>query len=49
MFAAGSEELEEILEKCDEFILSFAIGQEEGEEDGEVARPDYQLAGKVFC
>lgn len=48
MLAAGGEELEEILEEGDELVLAFAIGEEEGEEDGEIAGADDQLTSEVF-
>ena len=49
VFAAGGEELEEILEERDELVLALAVGEEEGEEDGEVARADHYLPGDIFC
>lgn len=49
MLAAGREELEEILEESDELVLAFAIGEEEREEDGEIAGADDQLTREVFC
>jgi hypothetical protein len=48
MLTASSEELEEILKESDEFVFSFAVCQEEREEDGEVARSYYQLACQVL-
>lgn len=48
MLSACAEELEEILEQCDEFIFSFAIGEEEGEEYGEVACPKDYFFGDFF-
>lgn len=48
MLAAGSEELEEILEEGDELILAFTIGEKEGEEDGEIAGADYELTCEVL-
>ena len=49
MFAAGGEELEEILEERDELVLALAVGEEEGEEDGEVAGAHHYLPGDIFC
>jgi hypothetical protein len=37
MLSTSAEKLEEVLEQCDEFVLALAVGEEEGEEDGEVA------------
>lgn len=49
VFSAGGEELEEVLEEGDELVLAFAVGEEEGEEDGEVAGADHYLPGYLFC
>jgi hypothetical protein len=48
VFSAGGEELEEVLEEGDELVLALAVGEEEGEEDGEVARAHHYLPGYLF-
>lgn len=49
MLPTQAEELEEVLEEGEEFILSLAVRQKEGEEDGEFARSNHYLAGYLFC
>ena len=49
VFAASAGEFEEILKECDEFVLALAVGEEEGEEDGEVAGADEDFLGDFFC
>jgi hypothetical protein len=48
VFSADADELEEVLEECDEFIFAFAVGEKEGEEDGEVAGPDEDFLCYLF-
>ena len=48
ILSTGTHELEEILKECDEFILSFAVGEEEREEDGEVTGSDHDIFGEFF-
>lgn len=48
MLAACSGELEQILEQGDKFIFAFAIGQEEREENGEIASTDEDFFSDLF-
>jgi hypothetical protein len=48
VFAAEAEELEEVLEECDELIFALAVGEEEGPEDGEVAGAYEDLLRELF-
>lgn len=49
MLATGACEFEQVLEQRDEFILAFAVCQEQGEEDREVTGPDEDLLCYLFC
>jgi hypothetical protein len=48
VFSAGAEELEEVLEEGDELVLALAVGEEEGEEDREVAGAYEYLFSELF-
>lgn len=49
VFSAGSTKLKEILKECEELILTFTVGQEEGEEDGEVTGFQEDLLSQILC
>lgn len=49
MLATQAEEFEQILEEGEKFILSFTIGEKQGEEDGELTSSNHNLTGYLFC
>ena len=48
MLSADRDELEEVLKESDELVFSFAVGEEDREEDGEVAGAEEDLLGYFF-
>ena len=49
MLATSAKKLEEVLEERNELVLALAVGEEEREENGEVAGTHHDLLGDLLC